>query len=210
MLDTVLGERALPDPDAGWRDGLEALAREDWVHYHRHPWVLEISGTRALLGPNETAGFEAAVRTVAGIGLTGREMVAVVTLVGQYVRGAAEAATDADQAERRTGVSDADWWSARAPILEQVFDPARYPTLVAIQSEGAFDPPGDPADYNRSRAVDDFAFGLARVLDGLESLVHRRGSGDDPLRRLEQAAGRLVTGADPVGEQRRLRAELEG
>lgn len=55
-----------------------------------------------------------------------------------------------------------------------MFEPARYPTLVAVEAQGAFEATGDPADYNRSRAVDDFAFGLARVLDGIEALVRRR------------------------------------
>lgn len=31
----------------------------------------------------------------------------------------------------------------------------------------------------------------------------------DPLERLEQAAGTLFTGTDPIEEQQRLRAELE-
>jgi AcrR family transcriptional regulator len=177
MLDTVLGERALPEVgDADWRAALEALAREDWAHYHRHPWVLEISGTRALLGPHELDGFEAAVRVVCGLGLTGREMVAVVTVVGQYVRGAAEAATDAAQAERRTGVSEDAWWNAREPILDQVFDPARYPTLVAIEAEGAFAAERGAPDYTLSRAVADFEFGLARLLDGIATLVRARGT----------------------------------
>src|SRR5215218_9985909 len=81
MLDTVLGELAAPDGGAeGWRAKLELSAREHWALYHRHPWVLQVSGARALLGPNETAQFEATLRAVSGVGLTGKEMVLVVSL----------------------------------------------------------------------------------------------------------------------------------
>lgn len=175
MLDTVLGEVARASSAASdWRARLERYAHEDWTLYQRHPWVLEVSGARALLGPNEMALFDAALDAVAGLGLTGREMVAVVSLVSGYVRGAAERAADARYAERRTGVTDEQWWAARAPILEQYFDASRYPTLASVERSGAFDPPEGGTDYNLQRALDDFEFGLQRVLDGIAAFIQTR------------------------------------
>jgi AcrR family transcriptional regulator len=175
MLDTVLGEVARPDGVAGgWRAKLEAYAREHWAHYHRHPWVLGVSGARALLGPNETALFEASLHAVSGVGLSGREMIHVVTLVGEYVRGAAQRAVEAAQAARHTGVTDEQWWAAREPILDRYFDASRYPTLVGLDQEGAFQPPEGGLDYNLQNAVDSFEFGLERVLDGVEAFIERR------------------------------------
>jgi AcrR family transcriptional regulator len=124
MLDVVLAEEARPGADAGWRAGLELRAREDWALYHRHPWILQISPGRALLGPNETALFESTLRAVEGIGLSGSEMVLVVSLVAEYTRGAAQSAVGAAQAERRTGISDEQWWKAREPLFDKYFDPA--------------------------------------------------------------------------------------
>src|ERR671914_2667448 len=69
MLDTVLAEEARPDGAGGWRAGLELRAREDWALFHRHPWILQITPGRSLLGPNETDLFEATLRVVDGIGL---------------------------------------------------------------------------------------------------------------------------------------------
>jgi AcrR family transcriptional regulator len=175
MLDTVLGEVARPDAAAGaWRDRLEAYARELWAHYHRHPWALRVSGARSLLGPNETALYEASLAVVSGIGLSGREMMQVVTLVGEYVRGAAARAVEAAQAAKETGVTDEQWWREREPLLDQVFDPARYPTVTRIAEEGAFSQPEGGLDYNLQDAVDSFEFGLRRVLDGIEALVKAR------------------------------------
>jgi AcrR family transcriptional regulator len=176
MLDTVLAEVARPDGAGGdWRARLELRAREDWALYHRHPWILQVAPTRALLGPNETELLEATLSAVSGIGLSGSEMVLVVSLVGEYVRGAAQAAVAAAQAEQRTGVSDEEWWAAREPNFEKFFDPGRYPTLVSVATSGAFEQqPGSGVDYNLQRALDSFEFGLPRVLDGIEAFVAER------------------------------------
>jgi AcrR family transcriptional regulator len=172
MLDTVLGEVAMPDAAAGeWRAKLEAYAREAWAHYHRHPWVLGVSGARALLGPNETALFESSLNAVSGVGLSGKEIVHVVTLVGEYVRAAAGRAVEAAQAAQRTGVTDDQWWQDREPIFDQYFDASRYPTLVGLEQAGVFQPAEGGLDYNVQNAMDSFEFGLPRVLDGIEAFV---------------------------------------
>jgi len=183
MLDTVLGEVARPDGVAGgWRAKLEAYARELWAHYHRHPWVLGVSGVRALLGPNETALFEATLQAVSGIGLSGREMLHVVTLVGEFVRGAAQRAVEAAQAAQHTGVTDQQWWADREPIFEKYFDASRYPTLVSLDREGAFQQPAGGLDYNLQNAVDSFEFGLRRVLDGIQTFVQEHPGATSPPR----------------------------
>jgi AcrR family transcriptional regulator len=172
MLDTVLGEVAKPDGVAGgWRAKLEAYAREAWAHYHRHPWVLGVSGARALLGPNETALFESSLNAVSGIGLGGKQMVHVVTLVGEYVRAAAGRAVEAAHAAQRTGVTDDQWWQEREPIFDQYFDASRYPTLVGLEQAGVFQPAEGDLEYTLQDAVDSFEFGLQRVLDGIEAFV---------------------------------------
>jgi len=174
MLDTVLAEVAQPDGAGGWRAGLEQRAREDWALFHRHPWMLQISPARALLGPNETELFEASLRVVADTGLNGSEMVLVVSLVGEYVRGAAQTAVGAAQAERRTGISDEQWWAAREPLFDKYFDPERYPNVVRVAAEGAFEQPAGDAAYTVAQAQQSFEFGLPRVLDGIEAFINGR------------------------------------
>jgi AcrR family transcriptional regulator len=181
MLDTVLAEVARPDAAMGWRAGLELRAREDWALFHRHPWILQISPSRALLGPNETELFEATLSAVAGVGLSGAEMVLVVSLVAEYTRGAAQTAVGAAQAEQRTGISDEQWWAAREPVFDKYFDPSRYPTVTRLAAEGAFEPPAGDAAYTVAVAQESFEFGLPRVLDGIEAFIDARGrpSADD-------------------------------
>ena len=176
MLDQVYGETRIPDEGGrDCRSTLEALEREDWDRYQRHPWVLQVSEARSLLGPNEIALFEAALRSIAGLGLTGREMVSVVSLVGSYVRGAAQTAIDAARVAERTGVSDEEWWEARAPVFDQYYDATQYPTLASMDIDGAFDPVDGGVEYHLQLAQESFEFGLQRVLDGIDAYVQRRG-----------------------------------
>jgi AcrR family transcriptional regulator len=174
MLDTVLGEIRAPEDGGGWRAGLEHWAREDWSLYHRHPWMLQVAGTRALLGPNELARYDGTLHALADTGLSGREMVLVTSVVAGYVRGAAQGAVEAAHAERRTGLSDDQWWAARAPLLERYYDPERYPTITSVEASGAFQPTGSGAEYNLQHALDSFEFGLQRVLDGIAAFVDAR------------------------------------
>jgi AcrR family transcriptional regulator len=175
MLDTVLGEIARPDGAAGgWRAGLELRAREDWALYHRHPWILGIAGARALLGPNETTLYDATLHTVSGIGLSGREMMLVVSLVTGYVRGAAQGAVDAAHAKDHTGQTDDQWWADREPLFDQYYDPDRFPTVTEVAMAGGFKPTEGGLDYTLQEAVDAFEFGLQRVLDGVEAFVRGR------------------------------------
>lgn len=181
MLDTVLGELPTEYPvDGGWRGGVEASARHGWAFYQRHPWVLQVSGARAVLGPHEFDQYEAQLRLYDGLGLSGVEMARSVGVVSSFVRGAAKAVADTRSAERATGVSDDEWWSARAPLLDEapIDWGGRYPTITKLEAEGAFSQldrdPDDATPYLERDALDTFEFGLQRLLDGIEALVESR------------------------------------
>jgi hypothetical protein len=176
MLDTVFGEsRPEPYEGASWRDRLEVHARQDWSMYQRHPWMLQVSDARSLLGPNEIALFESSLHAVTGLGLRGREMIATVSLVSNYVRGAAQLAIDAARAAQQTGITDEQWWQSREPLLDEFFDAERYPTLASVDLDGGFHPLSDDNSYTLQLAIEDFEFGLARILDGIEAFVERHG-----------------------------------
>lgn len=174
MLDAVMGETARPEgaaesPGGGWRERLEAVARENRALYRQHPWVLQVATTsRPPLGPNVLAKYDRELRAVDGIGLTDVEMDSVLTLVLEYVEGATRRAAEASQSENRTGVSDDEWWAANAPLLEKVFDAERYPTAARV---GAAAGAAYEAAYHPDHA---FEFGLGRVLDGIEAFVRQR------------------------------------
>jgi AcrR family transcriptional regulator len=169
MLDTAYGGLAQPEEvPGGWRARLEHVARENWALGRRHPWTLQVAVSRPVLGPHETAKYDYELRAVDGIGLTDVEMDSVLTLVLGYVRGAVRGAVDAAEAERRTGMTDEQWWRTNAPLLAKVLDPGRYPLAARVGSAVGAE---QGAAYDSERS---FEFGLRRVLDGIQALVDTR------------------------------------
>jgi hypothetical protein len=130
--------------------------------------MLYVVTNRAVLGPNVIAKYDAELSAISGSGLTDLEMDAVLSLVLGYVRGAARDAVDAAQVERQTGMTDDQWWSVHAPLLERVLDPAQFPTGARVGSAvgEVYGAAYDPQHL--------FDFGLQRVLDGIEVFIETR------------------------------------
>ncbi|MEQ4301727.1 TetR/AcrR family transcriptional regulator [Plantactinospora sp. B6F1] len=169
MLDTVHARAADPDDDRGdWRSRLERLARENWDRYRRHPWLLQVATSLPVLGPNSVAKYDRELSAVAGLGLTDIEMDLLVGMLADYVHGAVRGAVEAAQVRQRTGMTVQEWWERFAPLLEQVFDPERYPMAARVGAAAGAEH-NAPADPARS-----FEFGLQRVLDGIEAFVRAR------------------------------------
>jgi AcrR family transcriptional regulator len=161
--DGDTGGRA--DAGAGWRARLEFVARDNWALYHRHPWMLQVAPNRPVLGPNAMAKYERELAAVDGIGLSDVEMDSVVSLVAGHVEGAARRSIENAEAERRTGLTDQQWWSAHAPLLAEFVGSGRYPTASRV---------GTAAGQAHGSAYDPrhaFEFGLQRVLDGIEAFI---------------------------------------
>jgi AcrR family transcriptional regulator len=171
MLDAVYGEEARPeDVPGGWRGRLEAVARQGWALYRRHPWLVQVGTSRPVLGPNAIARYDYELRAVDGIGLSDVEMDSVVSLVAGHVHGAARGAMEAAQAEQLSGMTDEQWWGASAPHLSKVFDASRHPTAARVGT-AAGEAHGAAHDFEHG-----FEFGLQRILDGIEALVRQRAS----------------------------------
>ena len=164
MLDRV--QRPSENPadlgDGGWRAALEAMARETLALYRRHPWLLQVNQSRPILGPSALDGMEKVLTLIRPMGLTDPELVSAIIMIDGYVVGAARTQLYQQEAERRTGLTDAEFWQAQVPALEKAMASGRYPVMASL-SEDAFG-----ADF------DHFEFGLQRILDGLEVLVARR------------------------------------
>ena len=166
MADRAYGEIALGRDSAGrWPQRLAALAQQHWTLLLSHPWLLQISASRPLPGPNMTALYDGELAAVDGLGLTDIEMDLVVSLLDDYVRGAARGAVEAAEAQTRTGISDQQWWEAYGPLLAEVIDPDRYPTATRVGAAAG-------AEYGAAHdPVRSFRFGLQRIIDGIEAFI---------------------------------------
>jgi AcrR family transcriptional regulator len=166
MADRAYAEIGVRDRSARpWREELAALGERHWALLLSHPWLLQIAASRPLLGPHMTAFYDAELAAVDGLGLTDVDMDLVVSLLDDYVRGAARGAVEAAGALARTGVSDQQWWETYGPLLADVLDPARYPTAVRVGAAAG-------AEYGAAHdPARSFRFGLERVIDGIGAFI---------------------------------------
>jgi len=168
MVDTVYGELALREVAGDWRAKLDEVARESRAMYLKHPWLLQVAVSRPPLGPGVMAKYEYELSAVEGIGLTDVEMDAAVALVNGYVHGAVRGAVEAAQVIRSSGITDKEWWLAHEPLLDKIGDTKKFPlsSRVGTTVGQEFDAP-----YNSDHGSE---FGLARVLDGIATLLGDR------------------------------------
>jgi AcrR family transcriptional regulator len=165
MLDHVNCPPETLDPHRAkdWRSVLELVARGTWKMYVDHPWLLQVNQARPILGPNALAGFDFALAALDGLGLTGREKVALLIALDSYVTGTARTYVLQQQAVQETGISDEEFWAAQEPTLREALASGEFPAIAALP-EDAFAMAGEEA----------LEFGLGPLLDGMEAFVAER------------------------------------
>ena len=161
MVDQVLGRTVLPAHPADLRERLEQLARVQYDDYRAHPWLLEVTGVRAWLGPHMADRYEWQLGAVEGIGLDDIEMDQAVTLLASFAAGVARAEQVVRHAERESGMSDAEWWEANHEALGEVMAGREYPLAGRVGTAAG---EAYQAASDQRRELD---FGLARIVDGL-------------------------------------------
>ncbi|WP_209648615.1 TetR/AcrR family transcriptional regulator [Kibdelosporangium banguiense] len=175
MYDRVLAE--LPtgyDLSAGWRVAVTEWARTYWEFLLRHPWVLQVSSARPVLGPNEFATLETLVRLFDGIDVPAPVLKHIVGTLTSFVGGTARTVAESRLAPAATGMSEDDWWYARsAALTEAVPDFAeRYPAAVRMEAESQT-PHDNSMLYMEREALETFTAGLGFLLDGIETTIRK-------------------------------------
>ena len=164
MVDEVAGEIEGPSP-GDWRTAMTAVAEQNLALYRRHPWLLLVDDHRPVLGPNILRKYELELRAFEGLGLEDWRMDAALGALLAFTRGCAQAEAAAGRIRRISGVSDAEWWAARAPLLAGLELETRFPLATRVGAAA-----GARADAPRS-AEDTFGFGLDCWLRGLEAVL---------------------------------------
>jgi len=176
MYDRALAELpAKYTPSDGWRADVTSWAGDLWAFYLRHPWVLQVSQARPVLGPNEYVVLEAVLGILYRTGLEAKTLYRVVGTLFHFIRGAAQTVVESRQAATATGVPDDEWWFARSALLAEVAPDfaTRFPTVAKLESEQAFEMADESVPYLEQEAREMFEVGLAVLLDGVEATVAR-------------------------------------
>ncbi|WP_460037422.1 TetR/AcrR family transcriptional regulator C-terminal domain-containing protein [Streptomyces cavourensis] len=175
-------------PD-NWRTPLTTWAGDVLEFYARHPWVLQVSQARPVLGPHEYAGLDTLITLLRATGLEAGVVRRLVGTLFPFVRGSAQTVADARLAATATGSSDAEWWAARSAALKELVPDfaERFPAVSGLEAEGPVEPypdqapapdqaptPGAGMPYLEREARETFRVGLGVLLDGIEAARARR------------------------------------
>src|SRR5919197_2844981 len=155
----------------GWRAAVASWATDLVRCYVRHPWALQVSFARPVLGPSEQAVVEALARVLRQTGLPAALARRVVSLLFYVVRGTAQAVAESRLAAAAGGASEQAWWSSRAAALRQVAPDfaQRFPDSAWLASAGAARRRDDSTPYLEREAMEAFTAGLTVLLDGVEA-----------------------------------------
>ena len=176
LLDLMVDAVIWPVPEtpnfdpARWRENVSLIANGYRDFYLAHPWVFELATHRPVMGPNTLRAYDMALAAFDNLGLDEVEMDQSLTFVANYVHGAVRDVARSRMVKQLTGMSDDEWWLKIEPFLATL-DYTPYPVVQRVGPVvGELYGLGDP-----DRA---FAFGLARILDGLERLIASKGKVD--------------------------------
>ncbi|GAA1748627.1 TetR/AcrR family transcriptional regulator [Agromyces humatus] len=202
-------EPPIPDDavERTWRDGITAWVLAVRGAYRAHPWLVDIPISGAPITPNNLLLVDWFLREVRDLPLTDGEKMSALLLVTSYARATsaqerdlrAAAAAAADPAD----VTGANFFEALAELVT----PERFPYLSPLLAAGGYVAvPGAAPD----ESDDDFAFGLARILDGIERHVDRVGADASPPERPAPLPPQVELPRDPkVRDAARARREAE-
>lgn len=166
MIDRVLGEERFPDQaPEGWRERLELAARLLWTVFRRHRWLAgAMTVSRPQLLPNALAYAEWVLATLDAVGLDAGARLYVHITMFSFTRGVALSLAEEAEAEQETGIDADEWMEMQAPALEAL---TRGGNSAVARLAGA-----ESFDFDLEEL---FEFGLARLLDGVEAWLNRRG-----------------------------------
>jgi AcrR family transcriptional regulator len=143
----------------GWRAGLAAWARASTQMYREHPWLLdiEISGTPTT--PNNLAWLDAALAVLADVPVDDDDKLDIVLAIIAQVRWEGTVTRGEQSAAAAAGADLNELDAGAAQLLDELVTSEEFPFVRRAIDAGAFAPVsgGNP-----------FAFGLERLLDGVE------------------------------------------
>lgn len=171
VADEVMGEVDVPDvAEAGWRASAAAFTRGVRAMILRHPWILGILHMQPLVGPNAMRISDRLVVTLTEAGFTGPELAHASTVLMSHAIGSGTIESAQRAFLERSGKSATEIMEEMQPYIDTLA--AEYPNYHAWWLENGHDT--RITDIERLRE-DSFAFGLERLLDGLERWLDRRG-----------------------------------
>lgn len=171
MQDAVCEVPIPPEDDRGpdWRSGLRRWSMATIEVMQEHPWFPDIPISGIPLMPNNLAVLDWGLREMRDLPLTDAEKMSTALLLSSYARAVGIVERDVRLAREKGGTPPQSGEAFTAALAELV-TPERFPDLAPLVASGGYSDAEDEQD--------DFAFGLERILDGIERYVTARAAGE--------------------------------
>jgi AcrR family transcriptional regulator len=164
MQDAAVGPPPpFDDSLDGWRPHLERWCSELLAVMNRHPWWLYVPISPPPPTPSQMAWLEYGLRALDGTSLAEGDKAAIMLMLNGLVTW--EARLNAELGRHEPGTPDPQ--AVYAQVAHALADDERFPALGRAVKAGIFDDQGRDTD---------FAFSLARALDGVEQLIAAQSS----------------------------------
>jgi AcrR family transcriptional regulator len=161
MLDAIAAEtyrdRPLPRSRRSLRTAVRYIAECNWDRALAHPWSVEIPPGRPIVGPGESRKYEHELEPLDGIGLSDRDMDALLATVLALVTATARWHLSLERSRTESALSDEQWWNATAPVLRHAMNDVSLPIAARVGTTVAS--AGDPYAT--------LQFGLTAVIDAV-------------------------------------------
>jgi AcrR family transcriptional regulator len=192
----------------GWRERLRAWALVQREMLDRHAWITEMPMAAPPLAPNSLHFVERGLAALDDTRLSDGDKLRVIGLLSSYTLSEARMANDAARAAAVTTGEGGQPPASVEALLRQLVDADAYPRLhrIAWSAEIGDDPSG-------FQEAEEFAFGVERILDGVQVLIDRAGEPERGGRRISGGLVRDVgalghRGLDPLGDPLAGEADL--
>lgn len=152
----------------GWREKLRRWALIQREGIDRHPWITQMPMATPPLAPNSLTFVERGLETLDDTALDDADKLRVIGLLSSYTLSEARMAHDAARAATQATTAGQQSAPSFEGLLRQLVDASRFPRLHRIAWSEAI---GDnPTGFDEQ---EEFAFGVERILDGVEALITR-------------------------------------
>ncbi|MFD3745136.1 TetR/AcrR family transcriptional regulator [Nocardia sp. NPDC058633] len=159
MVDAVAAADAPIPADLPVRERMIAIATQLRAELIDHPWLLEVSPWRQVLGPARMRRYERQLAAIDGMGLSDLAMDRAIAVLTDFATGNARLAVAAAAAAAQ--LSDAQWWEVNGPLLARVMPADEFPLAGRVGTAVGeyYQAPADPDGA--------FDYGVATLVDGL-------------------------------------------
>ncbi|WP_327392142.1 TetR/AcrR family transcriptional regulator [Streptomyces sp. NBC_01186] len=167
MEDAAIGPpQPGPDPERGWRAGMEHWTRAHRAVLRQHLWVVRIPIGTPPLSPHGVGWMEQALAYLRGTGLpAGEKLGALMTLNG-YVRSNVSLLADIEEATRAEGTEWEDVERRYWRLLAELTASGPFPAIKELLASGELEGPPEADEMDG-----DFEFGMATILDGVAARI---------------------------------------